>query len=113
MSLKIRILEGNSYPVIICDHCGETITDAEGGNTVWREPLKGGRSEGQLYTVQHTHKKCNWEFMNRRFPEPNDGTWNWMSHELQDDLFMLLVNTRYDAKEAKRKMGWTERITWE
>jgi len=113
MSLKIRILEGNSYPVIVCDHCGDTIKNAKHGNTVWREPLKHGRSEGQLYAVQHTHKKCNWDFMHRRFPEPDDASWCWMSHELQDDLFMLMVNTKYNARAAERKMAWTRRMTWE
>jgi len=37
MSQKIQIrANGRAYSVIACDHCGEVITDAKDGNTVWR-----------------------------------------------------------------------------
>ena len=104
MSQQIQIrANSRAYPVIVCDHCGEIIEDAKDGNTVWREPTVGSRSEDRFYHVQHTHKLCNWVFMNKRFPEPADGSWSWMSHDLPHDLFMLLLNTNYDARAAKEQ----------
>jgi len=106
MSQKIQIRpdsEYRAYPVIVCDHCGDLITNAKDGNTVWREPTVGGRKHERFYGVQHTHKRCNYAFMNVRFPEPADLSWSWMSHDLPHDLFMLLLNTNYDAAAAKRQ----------
>jgi hypothetical protein len=95
---------GRAYPVIVCDHCGKPITDAKDGNTVWRES-RFSRNEEQFIPIYHTHKLCNWTFMHRRFPEPADGGWLWMSHDLPHDLphdlFMLLLNVEYDAVAAK------------
>lgn len=81
MSQKIEIKsDGRAYPVIVCDQCGERITDAKSGNTVWRESMHSRRTE-QFIPIYHTHcsMECNWVFMNRRFPEPEDGSWCWMS----------------------------------
>lgn len=101
MSQKTQIrADGRAYPVIVCDHCGKVIQDVNDGNTVWRGPL-GSRDHEHFYGVQHTHKRCNSDFMDIRFPAPSDGSWCWMSHELQHDLFMLLRNTKYDAREAE------------
>lgn len=103
MSQKIQIKSnGRAYPVFVCDHCGEPITDAKHGNTVWRESTVGSRNRECFYSVYHTHKHCNWEFENSRFPHPADFSWRWMSHDLPYDLFMLLLNTNYDAAAAKR-----------
>jgi hypothetical protein len=103
MSQKIQLKsDGCACPVIVCDQCGEPITDAKDGNTVWREPSLNSRfGAGRFYDIQHTHKTCNWFFMKRSFPEPEDLSWRWMSHDLLTDLYWLLNNLRYDAKEAE------------
>jgi hypothetical protein len=109
MSQKIQIKpdsEYRAYPVIVCDHCGEVITTAKDGNTIWRESTPGSRKQECFYSIQHTHKRCNYAFMNVRFPEPADYSWTWMSHDLPHDLFMLLLNTNYDASSAKRQAEW-------
>ncbi len=103
MSQKIQIrADGRAYPVIVCDHCGEVITDAKHGNTVWREPIHGSRKRERFYSIQHAHKRCNYAFMNKRVPEPADLSWTWMTHDLPHDLFMLLSNTNYDATAARQ-----------
>jgi hypothetical protein len=85
--------------VIVCDHCGKRIEDAKDGNTVWRESAMSRRT-AQFIPIYHTHKLCNWEFMNCRFPEPSDCNWTWMSHELQHDLFMLLLNVEFNRRDT-------------
>jgi hypothetical protein len=101
MSQKVQIrADGCAYPVIVCDHCAKIIADVTDGNTVWRGAMPG-RGRERFFDVQHTHKHCNSDFMDVRFPEPADGSWCWMSHELRHDLFMLLRNTNYDAREAE------------
>jgi hypothetical protein len=103
MSQKIYIRpDDGAYSVIVCDHCGEPITDAKDGNAVWRESSHPRRKE-QFIPIQHTHKRCNWLFMHRRFPEPDDGSWMWMSHELTHDLFMLLLNVEFNLPDAERQ----------
>jgi len=106
MSQQIQIRSnGRAYSVIVCDHCGKRIEDAEDGNTVWRES-KFSRTREQFIPVYHTHKHCNWDFMNRRFPEPSDYSWMWMSHDLPHDLFMLLLNLEVNQAAAERKARW-------
>jgi hypothetical protein len=102
MSQKIQIKDGRAYPVIVCDHCGQAILDAKDGNTVWRESV-GSRKTEQFIPIYHTHKRCNWVFMHRRFPEPSDFSWSWMSHDLPHDLFMLLLNVEFDRKDAEQQ----------
>jgi hypothetical protein len=87
--------------VIVCDYCGKPIRDVKDGNAVWRQPRDAYDKPERFFDVQHTHKHCNWLFMNRRFPEPTDGGWCWMSHELKLEFFLLLENTKYDAREAE------------
>jgi hypothetical protein len=102
MSQQIQIKSDGAYPVIVCDHCGKLITDATNGNTVGRESMRS-RSTEQFIPIYHTHKRCNRFFMNSRFPEPADGSWCWMSHDLPHDLFMLLLNVKYNRVDAERK----------
>jgi hypothetical protein len=102
MSQQIQIKNGRAYPVIVCDHCGKRILDAKDGNTVWRESFRS-RETNRFIPIHHTHKGCNWFFMNRRFPEPPDNSWCWMSHDLPHDLFMLLLNVEFNQAAAKRQ----------
>ena len=106
MSQKIKVINDNelhAYPVIVCDECNKEITDAKDGNAIWREArFAHYAAEPKFYEVKHTHKRCNHAFMNVRFREPADHSWVWMSVELQADLFMLLRNTNYNARDAKR-----------
>jgi hypothetical protein len=102
MSQQIQIRNGRAYPVIVCDHCGGRILDAKQGNAVWRESPRS-RETGQFIPIFHTHKRCNWVFMNRRFPEPADNSWCWMSHDLPHDLFMLLLNVEFDQAAAEQQ----------
>jgi hypothetical protein len=107
MSQKIEIRPsddgcGLACPVIVCDACGERIVDAKHGNTMWRE-TRMSRNREQFIAIFHTHKRCTWDFMHRRFPEPADASWMWMSHGLEHDLFLLLRNVNFDRAAAKRQ----------
>ena len=96
MSQKIQIRSnGRAYPVIVCDHCERPITDAKDGNTVWRKSLHSRASE-QFIPIYHTHKYCNWFFMNRRFPEPSECSWMWTQFQESNSL------TRCQARHYKR-----------
>jgi len=40
MPLIMQDCQGLSCPVVVCDHCGQQITDARDGNYQWRMGLK-------------------------------------------------------------------------
>lgn len=87
-----------SCPVIVCDGCGGNITDTSDGNALWLE--SGSRDRVRHFQMLHTHKKCNYAF--ERLHPAKKGEL-WMSHELVDDLRMLLENTGYHASAARRR----------
>jgi hypothetical protein len=104
MSYKIEISEGKALPVIICDQCGGRIETLKDGNALWLETVTKRRDKPRLYDLSHTHKRCNDQF---EAANPAESDQQWMSHELPDDLFLLLKNVGYDPKSAARKSRQT------
>jgi hypothetical protein len=56
MPLVIQFTGPYAAPKILCDHCGEEITDATAGNYQWTHA--DGCEEGQTTTMYFTHKAC-------------------------------------------------------
>ena len=98
MSYKIRIdpAKGLSCPVIICDHCQRQIEHAKDGNALWLEGNDNRRTD-RCYDVVHTHKKCNLAY---EAANPAERDQWWMSHELADDIRMLLHNFGRDQPRS-------------
>ena len=101
MSQQIEVrANGRAYPVMVCDQCGKRILEATDGNTLWRESLSRPQEE-RFIPIYHIHRYCTWEFMHVRFPRPVGSDWSWKSHNLEHDLFMLLLNVKYRPEEAE------------
>jgi hypothetical protein len=63
----IQTAEGRpAGPVVVCDHCGRTISRAGEGNYRWKIPPAG---EGPPKLAYFTHKVCDLEF-EKAHPEP-------------------------------------------
>lgn len=63
MALRIEITAYGADPIVVCDHCGKSITDALDGNCEWAgtPPTLGNRLA--LYVL---HKHCSEAFEQRR-----------------------------------------------
>jgi hypothetical protein len=103
MSYKVEVrANARAYPVIVCDHCGELITDASDAHAIWLE--RGSATHlPKRHDVVHVHDRCDEPFT-RAHPPGKEGEWygHWMWNELDHNLFMLLLNSGYDAKAGKR-----------
>jgi hypothetical protein len=95
MPLQIKLEEGRDRPVIVCDHCGEEITDARDGNYQWKVSAEGDRAEGHLY---FTHKGCC-----RAFEAANRGDHDWYAMELACLPIFLGNNLNLNWVEAKKQ----------
>ncbi len=62
MALKIEITPHGAGPVIVCDHCGDRITDAAEGNYEWPGV---SNTPGQRVAVYVLHKWCSPAFEHR------------------------------------------------
>jgi hypothetical protein len=56
MPLMIQLTGRSDVPTVVCDHCGEAITQANEGNYQWS--YAGGTADGQRALVYFTHKEC-------------------------------------------------------
>ena len=89
MPLEVRVRNGMCCPVVVCDHCGEVIEDAQEGN--YEFPLDGG-------PVFFTHKgRCS-----LAFEEANGGQDAWGVMELSVLPIYLGNNLKLDWKKAKQ-----------
>ena len=55
MPLVIQFTGPYAAPKILCDHCGEEITEAKDGNYQWRALLQ---EDGACMPMVFTHKRC-------------------------------------------------------
>ena len=93
--MPLRIVEDGRYekPTIVCDHCGEAITDVGDGNYQWRFD---GRGDYPGAAVYFTHKRCC-----HAFEKANPGPWGAMA---LDCLFVYLSNNlKLDWEAARRR----------
>jgi hypothetical protein len=94
MPLMIKA-EGNlSKPVILCDYCGQEITEARQGNYQWRMSESGKGVEGKIY---FTHKSCCHAFETAN-PDPL-----WGAMELDCLPVYLSDNLKVNWNKAKEK----------
>jgi hypothetical protein len=56
LAIRIENTTTGAGPVIICDYCGERITDARDGNYEWAD-VTG--APGQRMAVYFLHKRCS------------------------------------------------------
>ena len=84
MPLKVVFDKGEWCPVVVCDHCGERITDARQGNYQWQH-------DGE--TVVFTHKKCC-----RDYESAHGGRQAWLWADITWLPRYLAVNLK-NAKE--------------
>lgn len=68
--MPIRILQEGMYdvPVIICDHCGESIDRAADGGYHWRSDVPSDFPGSAVY---YAHRRCGPKFERR-----NKGAWS-------------------------------------
>jgi hypothetical protein len=92
MPLQIHYHEGQFCPVVVCDHCGEVISNAREGNYQWQASLS---SEVPPAPIYFTHKHCC-----RAFEAARGGRALWMSIELQCLPIYLERNLKLDWKKA-------------
>jgi len=78
MPLKIEMSPESVRPVVICDQCGEAITDARDGNYEWQAPLDPALSRKYVF---FTHKSCALAFELAR-----GGSGAWYAMELTELL---------------------------
>jgi len=59
--MPLRIVQNGDIgiPTIVCDHCGEAITDVDDGNYHWRFDDRGDYPGAPVY---FTHKRCCFAF---------------------------------------------------
>lgn len=92
MAIEVRLEvrgEGQERwrPQVVCDHCGEPITNAGAGNVLWNRETPPG--------PWFTHKACY-----RPFVAENGRPTFWTP--LSAFLLQLQANTRYSHEAAKR-----------
>ena len=100
--MPLRIVEDGRYnkPTIVCDHCGEAITDVNDGNYQWRFD---GRGDYPGAAVYFTHKRCC-----HAFEQANPAPWGAMA---LDCLFVYLSNSlKLDWEAAKKRAGLLDSI---
>jgi len=88
MPIEVRERRGKCYPVVVCDHCGEVISDAQDGNYEWQQ---GG---GPVF---FTHKRCCLAFEDAR-----GGRSVWGACPLSVLPVYLAGNLKLDLREARR-----------
>jgi len=95
MPLKIVIKDRLACPCVICDACGNEITDAEDGNCIWLEDDKTNvrSTDGVMH---FTHKNCNDRYERKN---AKDGM-HWCSNDLDTHMVYLLNNIHWNQKRA-------------
>ena len=86
--------KGRYCPVIVCDHCGQEITDGRDGNYQWQVGRDGEIVNGKIY---FTHKECC-----RSFEQANGGRRCWMFTGLECLPVFLVRNLKVDWDRAKK-----------
>ena len=90
--MPLRIVEDGRYnkPTIVCDQCGEAITDVNDAHDQWRSD---GRGDYPGAVVYFTHKRCC-----HSFEQANPGPWG---EGESDCLFVYLswLETRLGSCE--------------
>jgi hypothetical protein len=101
MPLVIKAEGDLSKPVIICDHCGQEITEASQGNYQWKMSKLGKGVEGVVF---FTHKSCchAFEALN---PAPC-----WGAMELDCLLVYLANNLKVNWEKARKKAARLDSI---
>jgi hypothetical protein len=85
-----------SCPTVVCDHCGQAIDDAAGGNYQWRH------GDG---TVDFTHKRCRRDFERSR---PGEG--RWLANELPCLPIYPANNLKLNEEAARALVARIDRI---
>lgn len=94
MPIAIQVHKGSQRyrPVVICDQCGEQITDAKDGNYEWR----ADQGEWTEYQIYFTHKKCC-----HAFEMENGDPSMWLAGELAHFMLYLGNNLNLDIDSAR------------
>lgn len=92
MPIYIKHENGLYRPVIGCDYCGQSITDAKDGNYEWIDPAIA--PTGEIY---FTHKRCC-----LAFEEAHGGRAIWLAGELAV-LPLMLKNNLGISDERQRE----------
>jgi hypothetical protein len=106
MSLKISLKENLYCPVLVCDYCGQEITNEDEGMYMYKVTEEGEPDTGDLYTA---HKRdCS-----RQIEEADGGRLYWHWNELRNLTMHLAVNsghknriTKHDLSNDKCHMTW-------
>jgi hypothetical protein len=94
MPLRMKWEGGLYRPVIVCDHCGLEISDAEDGNYEWQVEQSGAIVDGTIY---FTHKRCC-----HPFEQANGGRPAWFAITLECLPVFLANNLQVDWHRAEK-----------
>jgi hypothetical protein len=94
MPLIIREENNCSCPLVICDHCGQPITDARHGNYQWRMGKKDSDFGNRIF---FTHKKCCKAFED----DHKEAGFRWGAIELACFPIYLGNNLAIDWNQAR------------
>jgi hypothetical protein len=100
MPLEIRMDGPYAIPTVLCDHCGEAITDAQDGNYQWSDALL---QEDPTTPMYFTHKACC-----DAFEQVRGGMQAWSAIGLECLPYLLARNLRLtwqQAQAAARLLG--------
>ncbi len=94
-------------PIIVCDHCGEPITNAKDGNYQWL--IKDVHGEDTTNPpIVFTHKRCSRAFeMERGRPV---GAW-WAWGPLPSLPIYLMTNLGMGQKEEREAREWVRTLS--
>lgn len=99
----VRRATGRYAPMVICDQCGEAITDCRDGNVEY----KADRLGTDAFTGEpfFTHKECSEAFESAR-----GGLYVWWATELGAWLVWLLDNAKANTPDVRDNAEELERI---
>ena len=95
MPLVIQAQDHRPCPIIICDHCGQPISDATDGNYQWRMGMNDTDFGSRIY---FTHQRCCHPFEEAHW---GDG-FVWGAMELQCLADLPRNNLALDWEAAQR-----------
>jgi hypothetical protein len=93
-------VRGEMYPQMVCDVCGQIITNLDEGNVIWAAPPKdwnGG--EWATDDVYFTHKRCD-NLLRRHFQEAGNLRTFWEELRLFPVQLMYNLGMRPAARAA-------------
>lgn len=95
------------YPVIVCDHCGERITDATMANVLFGFPDFTALPPYRVPPLAFVHKQCS-TTVERAYERSTSGSILWLDlYEFVGQLAYRVGLERSDARRLSERAPWT------